>query len=115
MVNLISKGLRTFISENLSFLQSFDNIIIYYDNGQIQLTNIIVAVFNSWFNDNFEYRPALQNQYKLFQTTDLICTLSLIEHKIKCNKSLTSSEKTFFGSLRQFKKNYLKHLNKKKI
>ena len=112
---MISKSLANFIKENLEYLQSFDNIIIYYDNGQIQLTNIIVAVFNSWFNDNFEYKPALQNQYKLFQTTDLICTLSLIEHKIACNKCLTTSENAFFGSLRDFKKNYLKHLNKKKI
>ena len=115
MTNMISKSLANFIKENLEYLQSFDNIIIYYDNGQIQLTNIIVAVFNSWFNDNFEYKPALQNQYKLFQTTDLICTLSLIEHKIACNKGLTTSENAFFGSLRDFKKNYLKHLNKKKI
>lgn len=115
MSNLISKELSSFIKENLSYFQKFNNIIIYYDNGQMQLANILVAVFSSWFQDNFEYRSDFHTSYKLFQTADLICTLSLIEHKLKSNKNFTLSETNFFGSPSKFKKNYLKHLKKKEF
>lgn len=108
----ISKQLIIFIKENLEYFIKFDNIIIYYDSGQIQLTNILVAVFYAFFSDNFEYRGVFPRDYKLFQTADLICTLALINHKLTCKKNLTKSEEIFFGSAGKFKKNYLKHLKK---
>lgn len=50
--------------------------------------------------------------YKLFQIADLICTMELLAQKAECN-SFTRSEIDFFGSIRDFKKNYLKHIKKK--
>jgi len=111
----ISKQLSFFIKENLNYFQNFDNILIYYDNGQIQLTNILVTVFNTFFNENFEFREVFPNDYKLFQTADLICALSLINHKLTCNKPMTKSENIFFYSAYKFKKNYWKHINKLKF
>lgn len=108
----ISKQLTVFIKENLNYFTKFDNIIIYYDNGQLQLTNILVAVFSTFFPDIFEFRCVLPRDYKLFQTADLICSLSLINHKLTCNKKLTNSEEIFFGSASKLKKNYLKQLKK---
>lgn len=113
--NNISKQLSAIIKENLKYFQKFDKIIIYYDNGQIQLANILVAVFSSWFGDNFEYRVVFPNEYKLFQSTDLLCTLSLLEHKLKNKKKLTNSENIFFGSPRKLKNNYLKKLSSKRF
>jgi len=108
----ISKQLSLFIKENLGYFANFDKIIIYYDNGQIQLTNILVAVFSTFFSDNFEFRDVFPRDYRLFQTADLICALALINHKLNCNKPLSKSERNFFGSAGKFKKNYLKHLKK---
>ena len=111
----ISKNLSEIIKENLSYFQNFDKIIIYYDNGQMPLANILVSVFSSWFHDKFEYRKVIPNEYKLFQASDLICTLSLIECKVSNGNNLTHSEKLFFDSYRNLKRNYLKHLKKMKF
>ncbi len=112
----ISKQLSILIRDNLEYFTLFDKIMIYYDNGQIQLTNILVAVFSAFFNDDIvEFRDVFPSEYKLFQTADFICALSLINHKLVCNKPLTKSEEKFFGSPRQLRKNYVKHLQKFKF
>lgn len=108
----ISMNLSFFVKENLNYFQQFDKIIIYYDNGQNQLANILVSVFTSWFHNKFEYRIVSPYDYKLFQVADFICTLSLINHKIECGQGLTKSEQLFFGSKRNLKMNYLKHIKK---
>ncbi len=46
----------------------------------------------------------MPSKYKLFQAADLLCTLELVKPK---------SEKTFFGNIRDLKKNYIKPLSKK--
>ena len=108
----ISKQLSNFVKENLSFFQKFDEIIIYYDNGQSQLANILVSVFSSWFHEKFSYKIVSPYKYKLFQAADFICTLSLIEQKKYYGQSFTKSEQLFFGSYRNLKINYLKYLKK---
>ena len=110
--NSISKQLSSIVKENLEYFQKFDKIIIYYDNGQEQLANILVSVFSSWFHDKFEYRTVSPYEYKLFQVADFICTLSLIDHKKQVGKDLTVSEKIFFKSYRDLKQNYLRHIKK---
>jgi len=108
----ISMNLSTFVKENLCYFQQFDKIIIYYDNGQTQLANILVSVFSSWFHNKFEYRTVSPYDYKLFQVADFICTLALINHKLESGQCLTKSEQLFFGSKRNLKMNYLKHIKK---
>ncbi|MBQ8476491.1 DUF3800 domain-containing protein [bacterium] len=108
----ISKDLSGFIEENLSYFQEFDKIIVYYDNGQLPLANIITSVFNNWCMNKFEYRLVSPYEYKLFQAADFICTLSLIQHKLSQGQKLNKSEKIFFGSYRQLRINYLKHIKK---
>ena len=108
----ISMNLSTFVKDNLCYFQHFDKIIIYYDNGQKQLANILVSVFSSWFHDKFEYRTVSPYDYKLFQVADFICTLALINHKLQCGQYLTKSEQLFFGSKRNLKTNYLKHIKR---
>ena len=108
----ISKQLSLFVKSNLEYFQKFDKIIIYYDNGQEQLASILISVFSSWFQDNFEYRVVSPYEYKLFQVADFICTLSLIKHKLSCGYNLTNSESLFFTSPRNLKMKYLKHIKK---
>lgn len=108
----ISMNLSSFVKENLCYFQKFDKIIIYYDNGQKQLASILVSVFSSWFHEKFEYRTVSPYDYKLFQVADFICTLALINHKLQCGQSFTKSEQLFFGSKRNLKMSYLKHIKK---
>lgn len=112
LTNGISTQLSNFIKENLSYFQQFDKIIIYYDNGQKQLANVLISVFSSWFFDKFDYRRVSPCEYKLFQCADLICTLTMIEKKILDGIGFTKSELRFFNSYRDLRRNYLKHIKK---
>ena len=44
----------------------------------------------------------------------MFCTLTLLKEKLE-NEGLTNSEKEFFMSVRDLKKNYLKPANTKKL
>ncbi len=116
VVDLTTKLTRTISSilrEHSTYFEGFDKIIIYYDNGQIELTKILTALFNSLFN-NVEFRKVSPIDYKLFQVADLICTMELLEEKT-VNKTFTHSELEFFHSERDFRKNYYKWISKKHI
>ena len=107
----ISRQFGNILDEHKSFFDSFDHIIIYYDNGQTQLSRIITSVFSSHFL-SVEYRKVKPVDYRLFQVADMICTLELLADKAE-HKSFTKSELDFFDSIRDFKKNYLKWIRKK--
>ena len=97
----LSRLLSAFLTSNLSYFTGFDKLIIYYDNGQAELTNILVSVFSSIFG-NVEYRPMVPVEYRLFQSADLICTLSLLQLKMEKHE-LSNSEIAFFKSARTLK------------
>ena len=111
MTSKISKALATVLRNNESFWNNFDKVIIYYDNGQIELTKILTSVFSTLYT-HVEFRKVKPVDYKLFQVADLICTMELLAEKAE-NNSFTHSEMDFFKSIRDFKKNYLKHVRKK--
>lgn len=100
-----------FLRENLTYFQSFDKIILYYDNGQHELNRILNTVFLSELT-YYNTRKVLPCDYKLFQAADLICTLELLRLKSE-NGKLTSSEKLIFHSTRALKKDFLKGIRKK--
>ena len=109
----LSKEIKRELESHVDYFNSFDKIIVYYDNGQRELTKIIASVFNSIF-DNVEYRRVKPVDYKLFQVADLLCTMELIKEKADRN-SLSKSEENFFGKPRDFKKNIYKYLDIKKL
>lgn len=47
MTSQVSKALADVLRSNESFWNSFDKVIIYYDNGQIELTKILTSVFST--------------------------------------------------------------------
>ncbi|MCH5251062.1 MAG: hypothetical protein J1E98_14080 [Lachnospiraceae bacterium] len=113
MTSKISKALANVLRHNESFWNNFDKVIIYYDNGQIELTKILTSVFSTLYT-HVEFRKVKPVDYKLFQVADLICTMELLAEKAE-NNSFTHSEMDFFNSIRDFKKNYLKHIRKKTL
>lgn len=113
LTNKISKELSRKLREKEEFFRQFDKIIVYYDNGQVELTKILVSIFNTLYT-NVEFRRVRPADYKLFQTADLICTTELL--KLKCeNAGLSTSELTFFGSARDLKKLFIKPLEEKRL
>lgn len=104
----LSKALAAILRDHADFWNSYDRIIVYYDNGQIELTKILISVFNTLYA-HVEFRKVKPVDYKLFQVADLICTTELLGEKA----ILSRSEQDFFDSKRDFRKNYLKPIRKK--
>lgn len=106
--------LKRFLEDNLVFFQSFDIVKIYYDNGQIPIAKMLIDVFKSVLS-NVIFIKVKPSQYRLFQISDMICTLKLIELKMQ-TKSLTKSELAFFDySEKIIRKQYLKRIEKKTL
>lgn len=118
LVAEISRELSAFIRDNVEFFNDWDRIVIYYDSGQKELTNIVNAVFNAHLS-TAEVRKVVPSDYSLFEAADLICTLALLRAKID-TVGLSSSEKGFFSTQktsaeRALKKGYFKTMDRKRF
>lgn len=114
LVDRMSQEIRGFVRDNLRFFQGYDRIVVYYDNGQKEISRIINEAINTVLAA--ETKTAYPSEYCLLQAADLICTLELARAKVdKKGYSLSPSEEYFFTSERKLKKNYLKPLLKKRF
>ena len=101
----MNKDITSFINAQKLF-KEFDNFILYYDYGQHSITRIMNLIMSNCFSKH-EIRKINPYDYKLFQVADLVCTLELINEKIK-TRELTKSEKYIFHSKSDFKKDFYK-------
>lgn len=109
----LAKLINTAINEHLDFFINFDKIIVYYDNGQSELSVILNAVFSIQFS-NVEFRKAEQQKYRLLQAADFICSMELLKIK-KNEKRLSRSEEQFFYKPQELKKTFIKSIEKMKL
>lgn len=109
----MSKEISLFLRENLNYFQSFEDVILYYDNGQHELNRILNFALSAELS-TYSYRKVLPKDYKLFQSADLICTLKLLNLKCEQGK-LSKSEELFFHSIRDLRKQFIKPIEKKKF
>ncbi len=108
----IARELSRFIRNNLQFFQSFDEVILYYDNGQKQLSRILNTVLATEIVD-YDVRKVQPSEYRLFQVADLICTIELIDAKLEAGMQLSKSEEYLFHNKRDFKKDFAKNIKNK--
>ena len=104
----LSRKLSMFIMKNLEELLKNEKVVVYYDNGQVELSRVLASVFSALL-PSVEFRKVQPSGYRLFQVADLLCTLSLVTTKYE-NHCISKSEEAFFGTRREFKKNFGKHL-----
>ena len=109
----LAKAINMAMGAHQDFFASFDKIIVYYDNGQSELSAILNAVFSIQFS-NVEFRKAEPQRYRLLQAADFICSMELIKIK-KIEKRLSKSEERFFYKPQELKKTFLKSIEKKKL
>ncbi len=107
----LSKKITKFIQENYSHFLAYDQIKVYYDNGQIELTRILSSVLNSLL-PHVEFKKVLPSDYRLLQVADLVCTLHLMQLKMQ-NKTFSKHEIAFWGNENDLRKNYLQRIYKK--
>ena len=109
----LAKTINKLMSQHQKFFGSFDKIIVYYDNGQAELSAILNAVFSIQFS-NVEFRKAEPQRYRLLQVADFICSMELLKIKREENR-LSKSEEKFFYKPQELKKVFLKSVEKKKL
>ncbi len=112
LIGALSKKIKDFLDVHAAFFGGFDQLIIYYDSGQKQLTGILASLL---LDANVDFRRKIKPaNYRLFQIADLLTTFELIEYKRKRGAN-SASEQDFFGSMHDFYKNYYKRFAKRKI
>lgn len=109
----LAKAINMEICAHQDFFIGFDKIIVYYDNGQNELSTILNAVFSIRF-PNVEFRKAEPQKYRLLQAADFICSMELLRIK-SAEKRLSKSEEHFFYKPQELKKIFLKSIAKKKL
>ncbi|MBD9158384.1 MAG: hypothetical protein EGQ16_00805 [Clostridiales bacterium] len=90
------------------YMNDFEKVVVYYDNGQEPLGAIIDTLLIT--KDNVEHRIEFNHKEKrLFQVSDMLTFIDKIVYKYNHNMPLTKSEKYFFsikdilGIMRQLK------------
>ena len=109
----LSREITKAINDNEMFFRQFDEIIVYYDYGQAELSSILNAVFSAHF-DNVDFRKAEPQKYRLLQAADFVCSMELMRIKRNENR-LSNSEKKFFYKPQELKKTFLKAIDRKKL
>ena len=104
-----------FLFDNLAYFQAFDNVKIYYDDGQQSIAAALHKAIDYALSKNaVTCRPASAADYRLSQAADYICTAELTALKYE-GKASTATDEKFFGSWSQFKKGVLKEVRAKRI
>lgn len=109
----LAKAIATSISLHREFFAGYDRVIVYYDNGQAELSSILNAVFSIQFS-NVEFRKAEPQKYRLLQAADFICSMELLNIK-RMEKRLSRSEEKFFYRQQELKKAFIKSIERMKL
>lgn len=100
------------IKEHEIYFEKFDQIVMYYDNGQETLGTILDSIFLRF--DGFEHRIEFDHKEKrLFQVSDMLTYIDKYDYKYKHKMEFTRSEKYFF-TIADIRK-ILKELSKKRF
>lgn len=105
----IARDISQFIRENLAYFQSFSNVILYYDNGQKQLSRILNTILATEIVE-YDVRKVKPSDYRLFQVADLICTIELMNKKFEEGENISKSEQYIFHNKRDFRKDFSKKI-----
>ena len=100
------------IKNKENYFKKFNQIVLYYDNGQETLAIILDSIFSSL--DGYEHRINFNHEEKrLFQVSDMLTFVDKYDYKYKNKISITKNEKYFFSN-EEIRK-ILKELNKKRF
>ena len=105
----IKQSIETYISQmvtdNYDYFNKFDEIVLYYDEGQDYLTKILHSAFAKNLN-NYRFKENVcQEDYRLLQCADMVCSLELIKQRKENNEYIKAVD-DFFKSANKFYKNY---------
>ncbi len=104
----LASELNNFFIEMADYMNEFNKVVVYYDNGQDALGAIIDTLLLN--RNNVEHRIEFDHKEKrLFQVSDMLTFVDKIVYKHNNKIELTKAEKYFFsvkdilGIIRQLK------------
>lgn len=99
--------IKQMIADNYDYFSKFDEIVIYYDEGQDYLTKILHNAFSKSLK-NYRFKEGVcQEDYRLSQCADLVCSIELINQR-KQNREHIKAIENFFISERNYNQNFRK-------
>lgn len=110
-----SREITAFIQDHHEMFASYDKTILYYDDGQKQLANILSET--DGLIENIDHRhldPTDYRLYRLAQVADLACCLELTKLHFDSSQP-TTSERYIFGTARDFRKSFYKTFQRKQV
>ena len=110
------RDLVVFLTDNLGYFQAFDQVKIYYDNGQQMVTAALHSAIDFTLSKQaILYKMAGAKDYRLSQVADCICTIQLTDIKFQRGELTETDAKIFGTNYAAFKKNHLSHIRKKEM
>ena len=111
----MKRDISNLLFDHLEFFQSFDEVKIYYDNGQGIVRQALDQSISFVLSKGVvERRRTSMTDYRLEQVADYLCTIELAAVKYAAKENGRTYNK-FFGGIGAFKKNWLKQARRKKI
>lgn len=109
------RALVDFMFDHLEYLQGFNDIKVYYDDGQHSIARAIHGAVEYALSKNAVIlKKASPADYRLGQAADYICTVELAALRYR-DKRTTATDEKFFGSWSRFRRDVLKEVRAKRM
>lgn len=111
----MKRDISSLLFDHLEFFQGFDEVKVYYDNGQDIVKRALDQSIDFVLSKGVvERRKTSMTDYRLEQVADYFCTIELAAVKYAAKEDGETYNK-FFGGIGAFKKNWLKQARRKMI
>lgn len=115
IVNNLKSQLAELMMTHRDEFAAVEAMRLYYDAGQKGVTRILEAIQENCLTPIEVVQGVLQKDHLLLQVADFLCTIKLIERRLEDGVPFNSSERRFFGSPRDFKRNVLRKIASKEL
>ena len=108
LMERMGRDISSAMVEHLDFFQSFDDVKVYYDNGQDIVKQALDRSVGKVLSKGVvRGRKTSMTDYRLEQVADYLCTIELALVKCEAKENGETYNK-FFGGIGSFKRNWLK-------
>ena len=115
IVSNLRNEIAEFVTENNQWFSRCDEALLYYDAGQKEVTRILNVLEETCACKVIAVPGVRQQNEILLQVADFICTVKLMEIRLSAGIPFNLSEKRFFGTPRDFKRNVHRKIIDKEI
>ncbi len=111
----MKRDIVDFIYDHLDWFQRYDQVPVYYDEGQQVVTRALHRAFDYMLpGGHVEYKRLRYQDRRLAQAADYFCSIELAAMRYEQGEE-TSTYLKFYGSRGAFKKNWLKQARRKLV